>query len=154
MSTNKITKITKADKYCFHVQWLPRCSSGEEELTVSTIASRTAVIAFRATRLLVVVVALLPGPLRTAATARADTNDNKFLSVLKSEGITDHVSPSHAIEAAHTVCQKLDQGMTPTQVANDVLNSSNMPAYHSGYFVGASIDAYCPQYKSKISANS
>ena len=38
--------------------------------------------------------------------------------------------------------------------ASDVLNSSSMPAYHSGYFVGASIDAYCPQYKSKISGNS
>ena len=32
------------------------------------------------------------------------------------------------------VCQKLDQGMTPDQVAADVLNSSNMPAYHAGYF--------------------
>ena len=121
---------------------------------MSTIASSMTAIGFRATRLLVVVVALLLGPLGAGAAARADTNDNKFLSVLKSEGITDHVTPSHAIEGAHTVCQKLDQGMTPTQVANDVLNSSNMPAYHSGYFVGASIDAYCPQYKSKISANS
>ena len=121
---------------------------------MSTIASSMAVIAFRATRLLVVVAALLLGPLGAAATAHADTNDDKFLSILKKEGITDHVSPAHAIEAGHTVCQKLDGGATPTQVASDVVNSSNMPAYHSGYFVGASIDAYCPQYKSKISGNS
>jgi hypothetical protein len=94
---------------------------------------------------------LLLVPLRAAANAHADTIDSKFLAVLKSEGITDHVSPSHAIEAAHTVCQKLDDGQKPSQVAADVLNSSSMPAYHSGYFVGASIDAYCPQYKSKIS---
>jgi hypothetical protein len=49
------------------------------------------------------------------------------------------------------VCQKLDQGMTPNQVAADVLNSSNMPAYHSGYFVGVSIKEYCPQYAPKAS---
>jgi len=120
---------------------------------VSTIASSTAVTALRATRLLAGV-ALLLGPLGAAATAHADTNDGKFLAVLKSEGITDHVSPAHAIEAAHTVCQKLDAGETPSQVAADVLNSSSMPAYHSGYFVGASIDTYCPQYKSKISGSS
>jgi hypothetical protein len=99
-----------------------------------------------AIRLLVAVVVALLGPLGAASTAHADTNDDKFLTALKSEGITDHISPEHAIEAGHIVCQKLDQGMTPTQVAADVLNSSNMPAYHSGYFVGASIKEYCPQY--------
>jgi glucose/arabinose dehydrogenase len=83
--------------------------------------------------------------------AHADTNDGKFLAALKSEGITDHVSAQHAIEAAHAVCQKLDAGETPTQVANDVLNSSTMPAYHAGYFVGASIKEYCPQYMAKVS---
>jgi len=81
-----------------------------------------------------------------APVAHADTNDGKFLAALKAEGITDHISPQHAIEAGHTVCQKLDAGQTPTQVANDVLNSSAMPAYQSGYFVGASIKEYCPQY--------
>src|SRR5215468_2693744 len=76
-----------------------------------------------------------------AAVAHADTNDAKFLAALKSEGITDHVSPQHAIDA----------GQTPTQVANDVLNSSAMPAYHSGYFVGASIKEYCPQHMPEVS---
>jgi hypothetical protein len=103
-----------------------------------------------AIRLLVAMVALL-GPLGAVSTAHADTNDDKFLSILKTEGITDHVSPQHAIEAAHTVCQKLDAGQTPAQVANDVLNSSVMPAYHCGYFVGASIKVYCPQHMSEVS---
>lgn len=102
-------------------------------------------------RLLVALVIALLGPLGAVATAHADTNDNRFLASLKTEGITDHVSPSHAIEAAHSVCQKLDGGESPAQVANDVLNNSSMPAYHAGYFVGASIDAYCPQYTSKLS---
>jgi Protein of unknown function (DUF732) len=135
------------------MQWLSNASGGGE-FTVSTIALSAAAIFLRATRLMVVVVAFLLGPLGAAAAAHADTNDSKFLATLKSVGITDHVSPSHAIAAAHTICQKLDDGMTPTEVATDVLNSSNMPAYHSGYFVGASIDAYCPQYKSKISGKS
>ena len=83
---------------------------------------------------------------QAAPIAHADTNDGRFLAALTSEGITDHISPQHAIEAGHTVCQKLNAGQTPTQVANDVLNSSAMPAYQSGYFVGASIKEYCPQH--------
>jgi hypothetical protein len=97
-------------------------------------------------RFLFLVVALL-APLGAISTAHADTGDGKFLAELKSEGITDHVSPSHAIEAGHMVCEKLSDGMTPNEVAFDVLNSSSMPGYHCGYFVGAAIDAYCPQYR-------
>jgi hypothetical protein len=104
-------------------------------------------------RLLVVTSFALFGPLAAASTAQADTGDNIFLADLKTEGITDHVSASHAIEAAHLVCQKLDGGMSPSDVASDVLNSSNMPAYHSGYFVGASINAYCPQYARMLKPN-
>ena len=97
-------------------------------------------------RLLLAVAVALLGPLAAVSTAHANTQDDKFLSVLKQEGITDHVSPAHAIEAGHMVCQKLDDGAKPADVVNDVLNSSAMPAYHSGYFVGAAIKAYCPQY--------
>jgi Protein of unknown function (DUF732) len=104
-------------------------------------------------RLFVAVAAALIGPLGAVSTAHADTNDNKFLSALKSEGITDHVSNQNAIEAGHGVCQKLDGGETPTQVANDVLNSSSMPAYQSGFFVGASITAYCTQYAPKVNGS-
>lgn len=108
-----------------------------------------------AIRLLTAVVVVLIGTLGAISTAHADNNnsDNTFLTELKSEGITDHVSPQHAIQAAHSVCQKLDGGETPTAIANDVLNNSQMPAYHCGYFVGASIRAYCPQYTSKISSS-
>jgi hypothetical protein len=98
------------------------------------------------TRLLVAVAFALLGPLGAVSTAHADTIDNQFLAMLTSEGITDHISPAHAIEAGHFVCQKLDDGQTPNDVAGDVLNSSSMPAYHSGYFVGAAIKVYCPQY--------
>ena len=104
-------------------------------------------------RLFVAIAVAIVGPLGAVSTAHADSNDNKFLTAMKSEGITDHVSSQHAIDAGHSVCQKLDGGETPTQVANDVLNNSTMPAYQSGYFVGASIDAYCSQYAPKANGS-
>lgn len=97
-------------------------------------------------RLLAVATALL-GLLGIVATAHADSTDDQFLAELQAEGVTEHVSPERAIEAAHIVCQKLDAGMTPTEVAFEVLDSSTMPGYHSGYFVGAAIHAYCPQHR-------
>jgi hypothetical protein len=105
-----------------------------------------------ARRLIVAMALTLSGLLASVSIAHADATDDKFLASLQSEGITDHVSPAHAIEAAHFVCVKLDNGATPTSVVNDVLNSSSMPAYHSGFFVGASIDAYCPRHKAEIPA--
>lgn len=89
----------------------------------------------------------------SVGTAHADKTDDVFLAELRSEGIIDHVSNAHAIEAAHFVCVKLDNGVSPSAVANDVLNSSSMPAYHSGFFVGASIDAYCPRHKAELAAS-
>ncbi|MGE2816892.1 DUF732 domain-containing protein [Mycobacterium heidelbergense] len=97
-------------------------------------------------RLLLAVAVALLGPLAVVPSAHANTQDDKFLAILKQEGITDHVSPAHAVEAGHTVCQKLDDGAKPSDVATDVVNSSSMPAYHCGYFVGAAIKVYCPQY--------
>src|SRR6202000_2665882 len=104
-------------------------------------------------RFLVVVAALL-APFATVSTAHADTVDAKFLSLLKSEGISDHVSADHAIQAGHEVCQQLDGGKSPSDVANTVLNSTEMPAYHLGDFVGAAIKVYCPQYVGQLSSSS
>ncbi len=103
-------------------------------------------------RLLIAVVVALLGPLAAVSTAHADATDDQFLATLRSEGITDHISVAHAIEAGHFVCVKLDNGASPSDVVNDVLNSSSMPAYHCGFFVGASIDAYCPRHKAEIPA--
>ena len=102
------------------------------------------------TRPMLATVVALIGLLTSVSTAHADPVDDKFLAALQSQGITDHISPAHAIDAGHFVCVKLDNGATPTSVVNDVLNSSNMPVYHSGFFVGASIDAYCPRHKPEI----
>jgi hypothetical protein len=104
------------------------------------------------TRLLVAMTTALIGLLVAVPTAHADAIDDKFLAQLKTQGITDHESAAHAIEAGHYVCVKLDNGVSPTDVVNDVLASSSMPAYHSGFFVGAAIEAYCPRHKPDIPA--
>ncbi|GKU55999.1 hypothetical protein NJB14197_18660 [Mycobacterium montefiorense] len=80
-----------------------------------------------------------------APAARADANDDKFIQLLVSDGIT-HESVPAAIGAARKVCEYLSQGMTPNEVVTDVMNSSSLPDYDAGYFVGAAIRAYCPQY--------
>ena len=103
------------------------------------------------------VVALLGLPGAAASTAHADPADAdaKFLAGLTSEGIT-YSSPQAMIAAGHLACAELDRGETPDQVAQDVmdnkdvLTNSNLDAYHAGFFVGASIAAYCPQYLGRI----
>ncbi|WP_424738293.1 DUF732 domain-containing protein [Mycobacterium sp.] len=98
-------------------------------------------------------VALLAPVGAAASTAHADPADSdaKFLAALSSKGIT-YGSPEVMIAAGHVACEELDRGETPTTVAQDVMNnkdvltSSNLDAYHAGFFVGASIAAYCPKY--------
>lgn len=101
----------------------------------------------------VLIVALL-SPLGAAGvTAHADPADDdaKFLAALSSRGIT-YASPEVMIAAGHAACAELDRGETPGRVAYDVMNNkdvltaSNLGAHHAGFFVGASIAAYCPKY--------
>ena len=95
-----------------------------------------------------VLVAALLGPLGVAApTAHADATDDAFLAAVRSKGI-NYTSPTDALIAAHLVCDELNHGETPAQVASDVMNNSSLDAYHAGYFVGVSIRAYCPKYVS------
>ena len=109
--------------------------------TVTTLRLRSA-SAIAAT---VVTTALL-GPLVVAVpSVRADPLDDKFLAALASQNIT-YRAPDAAIAAAHLVCTRLDQGADKGQVAQEVMDNSDLDPYHAGYFVGASVGAYCPQY--------
>ena len=100
-------------------------------------------------RLLVAVVVALLGLLAAVSTAHADATDDQFLAALRSAGIHD-ASVAHVIDAGHFVCVKLDNGSTVADVESDVMKSSSMPAYHSGFFVGASINAYCPRHQAEL----
>ena len=94
---------------------------------------------------LVPVIALLSLAEMATPTAHADAIDNAFLQAVKSKGI-DFASPQAAIVAAHEVCDELDLGRQPSDVANDVTKNSNLDGYHAGFFVGVSIAAFCPRH--------
>ncbi|MGD1173017.1 DUF732 domain-containing protein [Mycobacterium seoulense] len=87
----------------------------------------------------------LLGELAAAPTAHATAADDAFLAALTAKGI-NYESPETAIRSGHLVCQQLESGEAPQQVANDVMSNSHLDGYHAGYFVGVSIRAYCPKY--------
>jgi hypothetical protein len=87
----------------------------------------------------------LLGLLGTAPVARADASDDKFIALLKKDDI-NHESVPAAIAAGKKVCEYLDSGMKLEGVESDVENSSGLPDYDTGFFVGAAIKAYCPSF--------
>ncbi|MEE6178414.1 DUF732 domain-containing protein [Mycobacterium sp. 050134] len=89
----------------------------------------------------------LPGIAAVSAPAAgADTIDNAFLSAVKGKGI-NFASPQAAIVAGHEVCDELDLGRQKSDVASEVMTNSNLDAYRAGFFVGASVSAFCPRYR-------
>ena len=50
------------------------------------------------------------------------------------------------IVAGHEVCDELDLGKPKSDVASEMMNNSNLDGYRAGFFIGASISAYCPRY--------
>ncbi len=80
-------------------------------------------------------------------TVRADPLDDKFIAALQSRDI-HYTSPEAAIAAAHLVCDELNNGDSKAKVAQDVIDQTDLDPYHAGYFVGASVGAYCSQYSS------
>lgn len=87
----------------------------------------------------------LLGVLSPAWTAHAAGSDDSFLAAIKGKGI-NYESPDSAIKSGHLVCDKLDGGEAPEGVANDIIQGGKLDSYHAGFFVGASIRAYCPKY--------
>jgi hypothetical protein len=96
---------------------------------------------------LVLVVALLTLAEVATPPAHADGVDDAFLNAVTAHGI-NVASPQTAIIAGHRVCNELDDGRQKSDVANDVMSNSNLDGYRAGYFVGASIAAYCPRHHS------
>ncbi|BBX74641.1 DUF732 domain-containing protein [Mycobacterium shinjukuense] len=95
----------------------------------------------------VLVITLLGFAAVATPIAHADGVDDAFLNAVKSKGI-NFASPLSAIVAGHVVCDELDFGRQKADVANDVMNSSNLDGFRAGYFVGVSIAAYCPRHHS------
>ncbi len=95
---------------------------------------------------LALVVALLGLAGLAAPAARADAIDNAFVAAVKSKGI-NFPSPQEAIIAGHEVCDELDLGRQKSDVANEVMGNSQLDGYHAGFFVGASVAAFCPRHR-------
>jgi hypothetical protein len=94
---------------------------------------------------LALMVALADLAALTVPAARADAVDDNFLASIKSKGI-NFASAQAAVVAGHEVCDELDLGRQPSDVAADVTKNSNLDGYHAGFFVGAAIGAYCPRH--------
>ena len=82
-----------------------------------------------------------------APTAHADAavGSSNFVGALSSRGIT-FASRQAATAAGREVCNELDQGKQASDVANTVMTQTNLDGYHAGFFVGASIAAFCPSH--------
>ncbi|OBI86824.1 DUF732 domain-containing protein [Mycobacterium sp. 1245805.9] len=90
--------------------------------------------------------ALLSLAVVVCAPARADAVDNLFVTAVKNKGI-EFASPQAAIVAGHEVCDELDIGKQKSDIASEVMTNSNLDGYRAGFFIGASIAAYCPRYR-------
>jgi hypothetical protein len=94
---------------------------------------------------LLLLAALFGPSSRTVPMAHAGPVEDRFLAALQSRQI-NYRSAEAAIEAAHQVCTELANGRTKADVAQEVMDRSGLDPYHAGYFVGASVGAYCPQF--------
>jgi hypothetical protein len=84
--------------------------------------------------------------------AKADAVDNLFVTAVKNKGI-EFANPQAAIVAGHEVCDELDIGKQKSDIASEVMTNSNLDGYRAGFFIGASIAAYCPRYRRQASAH-
>lgn len=71
--------------------------------------------------------------------------DDAFLADIESVGIT-YDDPSVAVSNAHAVCDALDAGYAPEDIAIEVLSVNDITIKQAAYVVVASVDAYCPSY--------
>jgi Protein of unknown function (DUF732) len=84
------------------------------------------------------------GAVLTAASAFASPADDQgFLSALDKQRIT-YPSPGWAITTGRYVCTLLDDGANGVSAAGEISTTNGIPIENAGYFVGASIAAYCP----------
>lgn len=79
-----------------------------------------------------------------SATARADTMDDRYVSVLHTQGISSSGGDSSLIAAGHLVCRERANGMSGLAIAYQIEGATNLGPYDAGYLVGAAEGAYCP----------
>ncbi|TSD95132.1 DUF732 domain-containing protein [Skermania sp. ID1734] len=107
------------------------------------MSNRFRTIASAAAAAAIVSVSMVTGA--GAAFATPD-QDQQFINKLDSQGIT-FPSANSAISDAHVVCNKFASGNTFEDVFGMVKDANpDLSNYNDGYFIGASVVVYCPQY--------
>ena len=94
-----------------------------------------------------IVAAGIAAAIGLAAPASADTTTDAYLTILENRGIYAEDGDAHLISAGLTVCDMLDDGNSLKSVGMTVYRNTDLSAASSGYLVGASIAAFCPQYE-------
>ncbi len=72
--------------------------------------------------------------------------DEAFVGALGKGGIPVS-DPGNAIAMARTVCAGFDANQTVSVLALKVMRDTNLSPKQTGFFVGLSVAAYCPQHK-------
>ena len=81
-----------------------------------------------------------------AASAHADPNDAQFLKNISDNLGRQITDPQALIASAHDVCSNLQGGKPVEQVINGIrVGTQDWDYNEAGYFVSASVEAYCPE---------
>jgi len=78
-----------------------------------------------------------------AAPVVAQPTDDDFIDVIQDEGIP-FANGEDAIGLASAVCDYVDQGQGPAQVAVEISEPAGWTVEQSGTFVSAATRTYCP----------
>ncbi|OBG98342.1 MULTISPECIES: DUF732 domain-containing protein [unclassified Mycobacterium] len=84
-----------------------------------------------------------------SGSASADPVDDAFIASLVNYGIEVRDSGT-AIAMAHRVCTGFDNNANASVLAMKVMRDTDLTMRESGYFIGLSVAAYCPQYRGLI----
>ncbi|ORV85910.1 hypothetical protein AWC11_18555 [Mycobacterium interjectum] len=84
-----------------------------------------------------------------SAPVSAQTSDGDFVGALEERGISV-ADPDSAVATAHEICAEFDRGEAAAVVVLKLMKETNLSSAQAGYFVGASVTAYCPQHQDAL----
>jgi hypothetical protein len=76
------------------------------------------------------------------------SNDDKFMNMVRSVGITPSTGAANWIAVGHSMCGELSAGRPSPSVAIDAANGG-LPQIQANDVVDAAIQFYCPQFKNE-----
>ena len=96
-------------------------------------------------KVLLSIAAVLVSATALATTAHADPNDAQFLKNIRDNMGRPITDPQALIASAHEICSELQRGKSAADVINGIrVGTQDWDYNEAGYFVSASVEAYCP----------